>query len=250
MTLPADWQVSTQLSLSRVIGDTDTDGRSVFRGNKNHEGMTRFGQDVAYRMARFQLMAGYGYADKQVQYQEDSQGLSDASVALAHETEFASLSLRLYPFYRHVFPVGKSQGMPTDLNPGRSLDSAGVVGAWYGMNWDAQVTPEFHRNGEGENNGVTLAPSWGGSLGLGVGYLPSRSRWRYGSTLTARYEGAGRTSEGATARSQVWDLGLNLGRQLNAHHNVAASYLDQTLLGPARNTRLNRAVGMVWQARF
>lgn len=257
MTLPAQWQVSTTLAQGRVVGDVDTNGNAVFRGDKNRERTTRVGQDVAYRMKAYQLMAGYGWSKKTFQSaggDTSNEGISDASVALAREAEFPNQSARLYTFYRHVFAMGRAQGLPTDLNAGRSLDSAGLVAVKYGHAFDAQLAPEIHRSGTGERNGTTLSPSWGGSIAMGGGYVPRRSKWRYGGMLTSRWESASKTrtqgTQQNTARSQVWDLSANIGRQIGAYDNVALNYSDQTVFGPARNTKLGRTVAVLWQTRW
>lgn len=257
MTLPADWQLTTSASFSRIIGDVDTDGRAVFRGDQNKETTVRLSEDLAWRRGAWQILAGAGMSSRTfvtAGKTETSRGFSDASLALTREFEWTEHSLRFYPFYRHVFPTGKAQGSLTDLGSGRAQDSAGLLSMWFGVHWDAQLTIEAHRNGTTERAGTRFSESYGGSLGMGTGYIPFKAQWRLGAQLTVRWEGAGKTRNETgsqyTGRSQVWDTGLNLGRQLGAYQNLAVSYADQTLVGPARNTRLGRTAAVLWQLRI
>lgn len=257
MTLPSTWQLSTQASFNKIVGDVDTDGRSVFRGNKNKEESVRFSQDIAWGKDHWQLLAGYGWATRTFETTgrtETSKGFSDVSLAVTRDLELTDWGLRFFPFYRHVFPTGKAQGSLTDLGSGRAQDAVGLLSLWFGIHWDAQFTVEGHRNGETERQGTEFSESYGGSVGLGGGYVPFKAQWRLGMQVTSRWESAARTSnetgEQSTSRSQVWDTAFNIGRQLGAFNNIAISYADQTLFGPARNTRLGRTGALIWQLRF
>lgn len=257
MTLASDWQLSTQASYTRIIGDVDTDGKATFRGSKNKEKTIRLSQNIAWARKHWQLLAGYGITNRSFQTTgrtETSNGFSDVSLSITHDFEFPDYQLRFFPFYTHVFPTGKAQGSLTDLGSGRAQDTFGLLSLWFGVHWDAQFTLETHRNGETERLSTHYSESFGGSAGIGAGYVPFKAQWRFGGQVTSRWEGAGRTrnSTGSayTSRSQVWDTSFTIGRQLGAHHNVALAYADQTLLGPARNTRLGRTGSIIWQMRF
>jgi hypothetical protein len=89
---------------------------------------------------------------------------------------------------------------------------------------------------------------------MGLGYIPWRSKFRYGFNLAPRLEGPKKTTRNGTAdlgsESLVWDSVVNLTYTMNAKYSLGASYLDQTLFGPARNTLLNRSLSIIFQTRF
>ncbi|MBY0518636.1 MAG: hypothetical protein K2P81_17125 [Bacteriovoracaceae bacterium] len=261
ITLPAKWQITSQLSHSQVIADTNPKGSTVFRGDNNKEQVTTLAGSVAWAKGLWQLNSSFAWAQKNRRLgdqEASSVGASDPSVAVVREIPTGHFGHRIWSFLRHVFPAANSiydsqNALATQsLGAGRPQTGLGALYVWNGRFFDAQMVSEIHL-GHGNTRGQThLGAQPGGSIGAGGGWV--KKKWRTGVMLTSRFEGASQiTQDGeksSTSRIQVWDSNFSLGRQLDAFSNIAISYNDQTLFGPARNTTLTRSGTFLWQYRW
>ncbi len=261
MTLPAKWQITTTASQARVIGDTSTKGRSVFRGSNNREKTTQLGGGIAWAKGPWQLNASFAYAQKERQLGDKtaaSTGATDPSFAVVREIPTGRFGHRVWSFVRHIFPAADSVYDTQDelstnsIGAGRPQTGLGALYMWNARYFDAQALAEAHLGHANQRGDTRLGSQPGGSMGAGVGWV--KSKWRLGSLITARWEASSTVKqegrETRTGRIQVWDSTLSLGRQIDAFQNAALSYNDQTLLGPARNTTLSRSFSLLWQWRW
>ena len=89
---------------------------------------------------------------------------------------------------------------------------------------------------------------------LGMGFVPWRSKYRISTSLTPRYESSKKmtSNETNTKSDRVLSVDslVGLTYMINAHQNLGLNYLDQTLVGPARNTLLSRSLSLVFQERW
>jgi hypothetical protein len=240
-----------------VVGDTSAKGRSVFRGDDNREQLTQLGASVGWAQKSWQIHTAFSYAERDKELsgtEKNSQGVTDPSLAVVKEIGTGHFGHRVYSFIRHTFAVGDSvyESRAAGLGLGRDQTGLGALYMWNGRFWDAQVLGEAHLGHATTRSEHRLSTQPGGSMGAGMGRV--KGRWRLGSLVTTRFEGASKvTHEGqttATERSQVWDTSFSLGRQIDAFQNAGITYVDQTILGPARNTTLSRTIALLWQYRW
>jgi hypothetical protein len=261
ITLPAKWQITSQLSHSQVFGDTNTKGRTVFRGNNNKEQVTTLAGGVAWAKGLWQINSSFSWAQKNRRLgdqEASSTGASDPSLAVVRELQTGHFGHRVWSFIRHIFPAANSiydsqNALATQsFGAGRPQTGVGALYVWNGRFFDAQIVSEVHL-AHGNTRGQTrLGSQPGGSIGAGGGWV--KKKWRTGIMLTSRFEAASQiTQDGdksSTGRVQVWDSTFTLGRQIDPFSNVAISYNDQTFFGPARNTTLSRSGTFLWQYRW
>lgn len=265
MTLPARWQQTTTLATSRIIGDTDSKGHSVFR-NKSNKESTTFGRvDISYGWkSKFQSGVGARYQQKSRETDgADAKDSGWSDVALFNAWQ-PSLYSRTWIFQTLNVPTAKSnyesqQAFGVDAHgAGTWQAGVGAVHIKNGVNWDALVSGEVHhafgRNFKREDSKYEVGGFWGGSVTLGAGWIPWRSKWRNGVSLTPRLEGAKDVKLDGIAQngreSLVWDTGLNSTYSLDANYALGLAYVDQTVFGPAKNTMLARSIAFLFQAHW
>lgn len=265
MILPSKWQQTFTVTQARVIGDTDTKGSSTFRSDRNRDTTTAARLDLGYSWThRYQTNVAVKYQNRSREFQGDSasdSGWSDVGLSHAYQ---APDWRRMWFFQSLNIPTANSnydtrQKLGVDAQgSGTYLLSQGVVGIVNRKEWDFILGPELHysfgRSFERDGEEVQVMSSTGGSFLLGAGYIPWRSKTRYGVSLNPRYEGPravrNNGEENRSDRSLVWDGGLNVTHTFNAEYSLGLNYLDQTIVGPARNTLLVRSLGLAFQARI
>jgi hypothetical protein len=265
MVLPSKWQQTASMSQARVIGDTNTKGSSTFRNSKNQEQTTSGRMDLAYSWTSlYQSGVSTKYQNKSRSFngkEANDSGWSD--VGLSHAFQLKQFS-RTWIFQTLNIPTARSiydshQSFAVDAQGnGTYQSSLGVFSLNNFKEWDYFISPEIHhslaRSFSNKNEKTTLNPFWGGSVTTGVGYIPWRSKFRYGVNLTPRLEGPKTVSRNGVEQtgkeSMVWDTVLNVTYSIDAEYSLGLSYLDQTVMGPARNTLLNRSVGFIFQTRW
>lgn len=265
MILPAQWQQTFGFSQNRVIGDVDEKGQSTFR-RKTNKDVTNLGRmDLSYAWTfRYQTGVSLKYQNRN----RDLNGSesSDAGwndVGLSHA--FRPLELeRIWIFQTLNIPTATSaydsnSAMAVDARgSGHYLSSIGVFGILNFKEWDVTYTPEVHysfgRTFKNTDTTTEVDGFWGASMAAGIGYVPWRSKARYGLALSPRYEGAkslkvdGNKNRGKD--SLVWDASINYSYTINAQYALGVNYTDQTLVGPVHNSLLNRSLGIQFQIRW
>lgn len=265
MIMPSKWQETVTLSQSRVIGDVDDKGQSTFRRSSNRDVTNLVRLDLAYGWTfRYQTGVSVKYQGRTRQFNGDdssSSGWSDVGLSQAYKLSPLG---RLWAFSTVNIPTARSIYNANDnfsvdaRGSGTYQAGAGIFGIHNTKVWDFIYSGEVHhsfgrtfRKGESETR---VGSFWGTSITGGVGYIPFRSKFRYGANLTPHYEGAKTVTSNGTKTngkgSVLWDTSLNLSYTLNAYHAFGLSYIDQTLLGPARNTLLSRTVSFQWQTKW
>ncbi len=265
MILPSSWQETVTLSQSRVIGDVDANGKSVFRRANNRDVINLAKLDLAYGWnPRYQTGISVKYQNRSRDFNGDnsnSSGWND--LGLSHAYKILPLE-RIWVFNTLNIPTAKSQ---YDARSNFSVDargtgtyqsSVGIFGIKNFKEWDFLYSSEVHRSFartfETQNQKTEVGSFWGTSATGGVGYIPWRSKARYGFNLTPRYEGAKSViANGSKANgkgSLVWDSSLNFSYTLTAAHALGVNYTDQTLIGPVRNSLVSRAVSFQFQTKW
>lgn len=265
MILPAKWQQTFSLSQNRVIGDVDAGGQSIFRNSKNRDVVSAARMDLAYGWTnRYQTGVSLKYQNRARDLGGDSasnSGWSDVGLSQAFQ---APDWRRLWFFQSLNIPTANSN---YDARERLSVDAHGTGTYQFTMGvfnisnfkeWDVILSPEAHysfaKSFKRDGDTTELSGVPGASFLVGAGYIPWRSKTRYGLSMAPRYEGSKTTryngEETKSDPSLVWDTSINVTRTINAEYALGLTYLDQTIFGPARNTLLNRSLGVVFQARW
>lgn len=265
MIMPTQWQQTFTMASARVIGDVNTKGHSTFRRNNNKETTNLAKIDLAYSWTqKYQNGISLKYQNKKRSFsssQANDTGWSDLGLFQAYQP------IR----YQRTF-IFNTINVPTsssiyDSIEKYSVDAHGTGTYQAGMglfhvenfrSWDFIVSSEVHhsfaRTFSSSENKKEIGSFWGTSLSVGAGYIPWRSKIRYGYNLIPRLEGQKlvKIEEDKTMSKQslVWDSVLNVTYTINSNYAVGMNYLDQTWFGPARNTLLNRSLSVLFQTHF
>lgn len=265
MILPSNWQQTFGFTQGRVIGDVDQKGRSTFRRKDNKDIVSTARADLSYAWtSRYQSGVSLKYQNRQRELngsQNSADGWSDVGIFQAWRPMMLE---RIWLFQTLNIPTATSSYTSTSpmgvdvRGTGTYLASLGVFGISNFKEWDFTYSPEIHHSfGRTfrQNDTTTQVDSfWGASFSAGFGFIPWRSKARYGLSLTPRYEGAksltidGNKNSGKD--SLVWDTGLNYTYTISALYAAGVSYVDQTLVGPVHNSLLNRTIGFQFQIRW
>lgn len=265
MILPSKWQQTFSVAQNRIIGDVNDKGKSTFRDSDNRDVTNTARLDLAYGWTgKYQSGVSLKYQNRTRELSGDSSSDSGWSdVGLSHAYKLPVYD-RLWAFQTLNIPTAssiydsKSQFKVDAMGTGTYQTSAGVFGIHAEKVWDLVYSSEIHhsfaRTIRAQGNTTEVGSFWGGSLTLGAGYVPFRSKIRYGVSVSPRYEEAknvvvnGTKSDGQ--RSLLWDSGVNLSYTYDANYAFGASYVDQTLAGPARNTLLGRTLSVQLQSKW
>lgn len=125
--------------------------------------------------------------------------------------------------------------------------------------WDAFFMTEVHysfpRNFENFTGKFQVIPGLGGSLGGGLGWSPGGGSLRLGMRVQPRVDQPRLIpSRDLSGVRKSWasscDTGFDLSYLIGSNKTFMVSYTDQTLLGIAQNSNLNRTVGLSFQHRW
>jgi hypothetical protein len=276
-------QLTVTASQGAIIGDAPAQGVPVFRADGNAESTRALKLEGAAILAE-RLQAGLAvpviarHRELGGASADGSAGLGDVTADLGYEflpewtysryrpRGFGFVSLTL-PTSPSIYDAKLAGGMDAR---GRGFVTLGLgavfvktLGDW---DWVAQAEAhrslprEFDFSDEGSDAAsavdpgrLRLSPGWGGSLLAGVGLSPGGGDLRLGVSVSPAYEGAIQVEgiQSAPASSQlVWNTALQAGYAIAADWSASAAYVDQTLLGPARNSRLSRTLAVALQKRW
>lgn len=265
MILPAKWQQTFTLASSRVIGDVTPKGRSTFRNSKNRETTNIARMDLAYSWTdKYQNGVSFRYQNKKRTFEgteASDSGWSDVGLFQAYQPIKYQ---RTWIFNSNNIPTSNST---YDSRETYQVDAHGTgtyqtgIGIFHLVNftsWDLIFSSEIHhsfaRTFEQNQETKEVGSFWGTSVSVGTGYVPWRSKMRYGYNLTPRIEGQKEVKVNGqnqnSKQSVVWDSVFNATYTINASYAVGVNYLDQTIFGPASNTPLNRSVSVLFQTHF
>lgn len=264
--LPAQWQQTFMMGQTSVIGDVDAAGRSVFRDQNRNKESTQFARlDLGYSWTfRYQSGVSLRYQAKSREFngtEANNTGWSDVGLSHAYMPKMFD---RVWFYQTLNIPTAKSvydsqSSLAVDSQgTGTYLSSVGVFKIHNYKMGDLTMGSELHRsfgrrfNSDGTE--IDVRGAWGGSVSVGAGYVPWKSKSRLGMNLTPRLEGPKTVIRGENRangkQSMVWDAVINYTYSINLEYAVGLNYVDQTLLGPASNTLLNRTVSFVFQSRY
>jgi hypothetical protein len=265
MILPADWQETFTVSQTRVIGDANQKGQSTFRRDNNKEITNLARLDLAYGWTPgYQTGISVKYQNRSREFnntESNDSGWNDLGLSHAFRP---SVFDRLWFFQTLNVPTATSvynsrSNLSVDAHgTGTYLSSAGLFVIYNVKEWDfifsSEIHHSFRRTFKSSASTTEVGSFWGSSLTAGAGYIPWRSKARYGFALTPRIEGAKSVSVNnqstISKESLVWDTSFNFTYTLNAENALGFNYTDQTIWGPVKNTLLNRSISFQFQTRW
>ncbi len=275
-------QLNVATSVSGVVAQVGNSGVPRFNSQQTSE-MTQTLRLEGATLLTDQLQIGLGVPlvrssfSTSSQRQESSTGLGDVRVSLGYEIlplwNYSVWRPQGYLFSVLTLPTGRSRydsRLPTSTDiTGNGFFSASLGSLWLKRwtQWDVFLVSELHYGFErsfalSDGESLAVSPGVGGSVGLGVGFSPPAFPLRIGLRLQPRWDQTRQVSSSAfltppaltptSLRGLVTstDTALDLAYMLGAEDTVMASYTDQTLLGRAQNTPLNRTLSVTYQHRW
>jgi hypothetical protein len=192
-------------------------------------------------------------------------GLGDIRLNVAYEFlpewTYSVWKPKGFVFLQVTLPTGKSL---YELPAADILSATGrgfyQVG-WGGLflkrwgSWDTYGIPEVHWVlGRSFSGREQLGSGWGGSIAWGVGYSPLESDFRFGVRIQPLYESSRdrlrNRRQTQTTDQLLWNVALESSYLWSPAWALNLIYTDQMLLGPARNTALNRTIAFGIQHRW
>lgn len=261
-------QVGVTTSYGSVIGDAPVAGIPVFRADNHSETTRTIGVDAATLITdRWQAGAGISAVDRQLERAGktvQSSGMGDARISIAYEAwpeyRYTRWTPRGYVFTQATLPTGRSLYESREVG---AIDARGqgfyqfAIGAalmkkW--TLWDSYLIPELHASPAREFETAQVSSFWGGSVSAGMGVSPGTGALRVGLRLQPVYRSSRAVSSegivGDTASQYSWNSAIEATYLYSDSWMVSAAYVDQTLLGPAKNATLSRTATLGIQRRW
>lgn len=257
-------QIGLTLSNASEIGRTNSTGTPTF-WNENKDKSTQVASiKGAYLFDNFlqfgveTSLLSKKYVDDKGMNESDSE-LGDTSLVSAYEfmpeTSSSFTNPRGFSFFKLTIPTGTSNF--ENQNPGLTdVSGKGLWTASLGMaftkvyrGFDYQVMAEGHHSLERTfiKSDENVSPGPGTSAILAVGYSPSRTMWRFGAALSPHYESKKTITTNSkvitTSEEYYWDSSISASYMVG-DYGYTASYVDQTLIGPTKNTTLSRTISI------
>lgn len=253
-------QLSLATSYSNVEG-MQTNGQAIFWEDGHHQRTLTYKLTGATMIGeRAQIGASTEYLKKDYSFSsgasESSSTLGDVTLQLGYEllTEsyYTSLLPRILIGLAHSLPTGT--GLEESTKPGlsdvsglgRHQTSLTVImlkrrpGAMFSLKLEAHERWE-----RTQSNKTKVGSSSGLGFELSATRIPPKLIWSYGASFSTRFnEGHQVTRASGTsyrsAYERVSEVALFSALALPKDWEVALRYVDQTLIGPAKNSSLSR----------
>lgn len=266
-------QLSASFSSGSIIGDAPAKGIPVFRADDNLERISTLSIDGATLLSdRLQTGFSIPFTRRSVEYgslNNAHSDLGDVRWNMAFEAfpqfTYSSWKPTGYVFFQANLPTSKSiyestePGLVDANGKGFFSFSTGTFWKKQFSVWDLYFSPEVHYSIPGifqsaDGSLLKVSPGWGASAALGIAASPGNGDLRLGLRISPGYEQGKRTDKNVSisigSYKLAWDTALETAYLLNTVWSVSATYTDQTLIGPAVNTTLNRMIALSLQHRW
>ena len=265
-------QLQASISHGSIIGDAPSAGIPVFRASSDREGLDVFNLAGAYRLFdRGQIGLGVPVISRSrntPNAQANAAGIGDLILDFAYEAipdfDYSVWRPKGFVFVQMTLPTSAStydSVVPFQIDArGRGFYTLGLGAAFLKTisNWDFILSLELHRSlrrtvtaQDGSN--LFLVPNFGGTAMVGAGYSPGGGNLRFGISLAPIYEGSIDVYGAIDSTSDPqfsWSTSFQCGYLITDEWSAGASYIDQTLMGPASNVSLSRSVLLSVQRRW
>lgn len=251
MTGDEQSQISTNFQYETVVGEAPAEGLPIFRNEEHVENSQKISLNGSYltsdrTQASVSIPVVRNYVNR-FGSKDVSAGLGDVQISGAFETipewTYNPFKPHVYNYLQATFPTGKSVYQDPEVTRGKGFytlsTGALFLKTWNGIDSSLQVEA-YHSFNRKDSEGNSIKPGFGFNGTLGFGY--NLNDFRLGPSFSYNYEDPVKVNEAHTGPKEVWGLGAGLSYLWNLKWTSLLSYNDQTLLGPAKNTNLNRSV--------
>lgn len=253
------YRFNSSFSVSRIIGDAPEHGVPVFRKGDDQAQSQTFSLSASALLSdRFQV--GFSFPISLNTSKPRDLELSSALEVGNLKTTHA-LHPRFYFFQQLSVPTGTSIYESSDLSRGDVTGtgfvktSMGLVALGTRRKWDGFTSMRIGYNVPREFGDAHLRVSPGGTadIGVGLGYSLTGS-WRIGGSIQALVNEArvieNKSNTMTSSSTLVWPIQLQVAWFRNSNSTFDVSYLDETLIGPVKNTTLSRALHLSFSYRW
>lgn len=268
-----EMQYSIGLGSSHAVAEAADDRRTYFIPNELYDQARTLRLDGAMLLSdRAQAGLSLGMVNRSVRVYDESHSsfrLGDVRLSLGYEFltnwTYSPWKPTGYVFSVLTLPTGRSNYdsvMPNFADVSGNGFYSLAVGGIFLKRWntlDAFVMTEVHysfpRVFENFTGQFQVIPGMGGSLGGGVGWSPGGGAVRLGMRVQPRVDQPRLIpSRDLVGTKKGWasscDTGFDFSYLIGSNKTFMVSYSDQTLLGIAQNSNLNRVIGVSFQHRW
>ncbi|MCB0406165.1 MAG: hypothetical protein KDD51_15395 [Bdellovibrionales bacterium] len=262
-------QLTASVSSGEVVAEATTQGNVLYRAYTDEEFRQSVQLDGAVLLSdRFQL--GWSLpllrrSRSRNGVSEAAAGLGDVSASLAYELlpqwEYSPWQPKVFVFASLTLPTGGSTYDSATLyrvdSRGRGFvtPSIGIAALQIWGDFDALISLEGHhslaRDYANAAGTFHLQPGWGASGSIGAGWNPGNLR--VGLSVSPQWEEGVLTTgavNGLASSQQTWTASAQLSYLFESTLSASLIYSDQTWLGGAQNSALNRSLFVRIQKRW
>lgn len=262
-------QLTATVSSGAVVAEATTQGNVLYRAYTDEEFRQSVQLDGAVLISdRFQLgwsLPVLRRSRSRTGVSEDAAGLGDVSANLAYELlpqwEYSPWKPKVFLFASLSLPTGGSTYDSTTLyrvdarGRGFVTPAVGLAALQTWGDFDALLSIEAHHSFSRDYTNAAgtfhLSPGWGASGSLGAGWSPGNLR--IGLSVSPQWEQGVVTTGAVSALSspqRSWTASAQLSYMIETTLSASLIYADQTWLGGAQNSALNRSLFVRIQKRW
>ncbi|MEZ4752392.1 MAG: hypothetical protein R3B54_17695 [Bdellovibrionota bacterium] len=263
------FQLSATVSSGSVVAEATTQGKVLYRAYSDEEYRQSVQLDGAVLLSD-RLQLGWSLpvlrrGRSRAGVSEASAGLGDVAANVAFELlpqwEYSPWKPKVFVFASLTLPTGGSTYDSTTLyrvdarGRGFVTPAVGFAALQTWGNFDALLSVEAHHSFARDYSNAAgtfhLNPGWGASGSLGAGWSPGNLR--LGLSVSPQWEQGVLTTGAVNARSssqQSWTASAQLSYMIETTLSASLIYSDQTWLGGAQNSALNRSLFVRIQKRW
>lgn len=238
------WKLQTVFSESERVFQISSDSQAIKLSEKNKFDVFKTQVKSGYRFEnKWQIFAQINYFDR---------GLGDLDIGFGKEL-FLSEEFKTFFWAQLTMPAGKSIydiKNPTDQPtgngfwiPGLGFNASRTVGTW-----DFGSSVYIGRGLTRKIKGSTTTPGYQSFAQISTG--KNFGNWRAGVSLEYQRENGKKISSSTTsADSYSWPLSFSVS-YIDKSDIWTVGLIDETLLGPTKNTYLNQSLALSYIKRF
>lgn len=267
-------QFNLGLAVGGVVAEATSEGAAIFGSPQASDWLRTYRLDGTILLSdRWQVGLGLAFVDHDVaqgELSDSGSSFGDTRLSLGYEFlpawTYSPWKPQGFLFAVITLPTGRSifeqQGLLAGDVTGNGFYSLSC-GAFFLKrfgHWDTFAVSEVHYSlprAFQDSHGFEFQayPGFGGSAGAGGGVSPGGGAVRLGLRIQPRLDQpqlipAFHRQDMRAEVAMTCDLGVDMSYLLNPTNTVWLSFVDQTLLGPAMNSNLNRILSVNYQHRW
>jgi hypothetical protein len=264
-------QFSLQASFGSVVADASVTGGTRFRESSDDEDSLTMGVAGGFLLSdRWQTGAALNLGHRTLDrssVKSSGSGLGDLKLHLGYEAlplwSYSRWKPKGFLFFNLVAPTGASThdsekpGAADAFGAGFWSAGLGVLFVKTWTSWDVSLFSQgqysLPRTFKSPRE-IRVEPGFQSASQFGIGWSPGAKALRVGARVGPSWREGGRSRlYGETTKGVhrlVWDSMFELSYMVADHISASASYNDQTLLGPRKNSSLSRVGSVSVQYRW